>query len=241
MTGLQLLGFIPFTKRKNFKAEALYNYLSENPRSALSRSLQSLYTAISLTKNLSTPKVLLLTSSEKQEGKSAIAVSFAISRALAGQKVIVLDCDIWLPSIHSSFNIKLSPGVIDILAGNCSIDDSIQHDLHSGVDIIPAGTSSNNPSDLLLSGDIAPIMQHLSEKYDLVIIDSPPALETHDARILARHVDTAIFVARFSKTRRATILKAIQSFPEYEKRIAGLLLNMVGNTSVKKSYTYGES
>jgi len=234
-TGQISLGFIPSVKAQTIR-DNLHAYLLENRKSALGRSLQSLYTNIVLACPAEALHTLLFTSASAGEGKSTIAAGLASIRAITGQTTIVVDLDLRAPTLHSIFKVAQAPGVAELLTGKATLEDVIHSIPGSGLHIIPAGAPEQDPADILLDTRLGSALQILATKYDLVILDSPPLLEAQDARILSRKADATVFVAQCATTKTASILKALDLLSSSIDRLAGILINKMDNKNTDSYY-----
>jgi capsular exopolysaccharide synthesis family protein len=186
------------------------------------------------------PKIMLITSALPGEGKSLLCTSLAHLMASVGQKVVVVDCDLRRPSIHSAFGVPSQPGLVEFLAGKSTLEEVINKDQNSRTHVIPAGAPAPNPPDLLSSGHMRRLLKGLSDAYDLVILDSAPVIAISDTRVLGRLADKTVFVTRWAHTRREVVLSALRQLADSGADIAGVILSRV---DVKKhaQYGYGDS
>ena len=178
------------------------------------------------------PKIIQVTSTVPGEGKSTIAVSLAISAASAGQKVILIDADLRHPTTSRLFGIEQKQGLVDLLTGAVAMDDVIAFKSeHLG--IMPAGSKSLNPPDLLGSERMKTLIAEVKKSFDYVVIDTPPVGPVIDAVIMAGLADKTIFVVRWASTPRDRIQTAVQKI-SVQKRVGGIVLNFVVQSRAKK-------
>jgi capsular exopolysaccharide synthesis family protein len=238
LLGMTALGLVPALKGlKNFRKRP-ESYILEQPASALGESIRSLRTSLMLTNLDRPPRVIMVTSSVPQEGKTAVSLSLARLFASIGQKVVVVDCDLRRPAAHKSFGLDLVPGLVEHLSGELPLEAVIKQDTHSATWLIPAGRAAANPPELLGSEEMKRLLKRLSENYDLVIVDSAPVLAVSDSLILCRQVDKTVFVVRWARTRRETATRGLRQVLEAGGDVAGVLLTAV---DVKKHAQYGYS
>ena len=128
----------------------------------------------------------------------------------------------------------------NLLAGEVELDQVLATSEWSGLEVIPAGTPSPHAPNLLGSQKMNDLLQQLSERFDLVVIDSPPLMAAADARILSRVADATVLIVRWGKTRRPVARLAVRQLQAAGARLAGGLLTMV---DVKRNakYSYGDS
>jgi exopolysaccharide transport family protein len=227
MTGVPVLETIPNIHRKDSKGGKLANFIDNNPLSPFVEALRGLRLSLSLSDVDSPPKSVLVTSASPEEGKSVLA--FALARIIAGMptRTVLVDCDLRRPTLHGFLGVKNTPGIVELLAGEAELSDVLRRDEVSDLHFIPAGKSVPNPGNLLASERMKLLLKALTEKYEMVIIDSPPMLSLNDARILGPSVDCALFVVRWGDVRRETAINAVKKLAESGTRVAGIALNRV--------------
>jgi len=172
-------------------------------------------------------KSVLITSPAPGDGKSTSASNLAIALATAGQRVLLLDADFRKPSIHRIFELSPEVGFSNMLAGTKTLEEVIQASRTPGLDILPCGPIPANPSEILNSEQFASILKTLGEKYDMLVIDSPPVGPVTDARILGACCDLTLLVLRAEKSTRASAEHARNSLLSVGATIPGILVNDV--------------
>jgi capsular exopolysaccharide synthesis family protein len=184
-------------------------------------------------------KTLLITSSVPEEGKSTVTLSIARLAAKSGQSVIVVDADLRHPSIAKSLGFeKIDNDIIGVLTGDVKLENAVLKDPKSDVAVLASTRSAVNPPDLLGSEAMAKLIGRLSEKYDLVIIDSAPLLPVHDARVLAPLVNSVLLVVRWEKTPRDAVGVAARTLADTQASVAGIALTRA-DSSRYKYYAFG--
>lgn len=217
-----------------------HDYLLQKPLSAFSESLRSLRSALSLSNVDNPPKIILFTSALPNEGKTTTAISFARAAAHAGQKVLLVDCDLRHPSVHRVLGAgKPTEGLVEYLAGRVSFADVMVKDAATGLDFIPVASGAANPPDLLGSAQMRRILREARDAYDLVILDTAPVLPVSDSRVLAQLSDKTVFVVRWDETPRDAAIGAAKELRTYKADIAGAILTMV-DTAKQAKYGYGD-
>jgi capsular exopolysaccharide synthesis family protein len=235
VTGLPSIGMVPVTDRpKEFAT--LAGYVIGRPRTAFSEAFRTLNWGIKLASHPSAPRVTLITSAGTGEGKTTIACCYAAKESVAGKKVILIDGDVRRPSVHTHFGRDLEPGLTNVLAGDASLDSAIVASEWSGLSILPAGTFSPHAPNVLDSDRMKSLMQVLRQRFDQVIIDSPPVLVGADAQILSGLADATVFLVHWGKTRRPVVSLALRQLRAGGAKLAGGVLTMV---DVKKNASYG--
>jgi succinoglycan biosynthesis transport protein ExoP len=238
-TGLPSLGFVPETSELRHRGD-LSNYLSERPNSAFGEAIRTLNWSLALAFPDAPPKTVLITSSHPDEGKSSIAITLAMTQALAGRRVLLIDADMRKPAVHSYLDLPPGPGLIDILSDNAEIDQVITTHEATGLSVITAGGLTRNAPNLLGSRRMGSVLKDLSWRYDLIIIDSPPVLVGSDVRILSEKVDATVVAVRWAATRRVVVNRVLKQLQTAAGRIPLPVLSMV-NAKKHAQYGYGDS
>jgi succinoglycan biosynthesis transport protein ExoP len=238
LRGVAPLGLIPALKGLRRLGKTPSAYILEKPGSAYAEAIRSLGTSIFLADVGGRPKVILITSALVKEGKTSVTTSLARLQASVGKKVVVVDCDLRRPAAHKEFGFRSSPGLVEVLAGEASLDEVMQRDPISGAHVLVAGGRAPSPAELLGSERMKKLLKTLSRSYDLVIIDSAPVMAVSDTRVLARLADKTIFLVRWADTPREVATAALQQIIDAGADVIGVQLSMV---DVKKHAGYGYS
>jgi capsular exopolysaccharide synthesis family protein len=212
-------------------------YQIHYPLSAFSESFRTLRSGILMSDVDAPPKVIHITSSCPSEGKSTIAVSLAISAVSAGLKVALVDADLRHPSTSRFFKIEQKKGLVDLLTGAATLNEVVTFKSDK-VAVIPAGAKSVNPPDLLGSERMKAFIEQLRQNFDYVVIDTPPVGPVIDAVLVAGLADKTLFVVRWASTARDEVQGSIQKL-SVQKRVAGIVLNVVVQGRAKKYGSYG--
>lgn len=172
-------------------------------------------------------KVILITSSLPQEGKTTVSSELAITLANDNKKVVIIDCDLRRPSIHKKYEMSNTYGLSEILIKEKSISDVIQ--IHSkNLNVITSGKTPPNACELLSSNNFDELLDELKKTYDYIILDSPPIIAVTDAQILADKADGTFLVVRGKKTTRSVITEAKKKINNVKGNLLGTILNRVG-------------
>jgi tyrosine-protein kinase Etk/Wzc len=168
---------------------------------------------------------VIVTSAAPKEGKSTTAANLAAACAQQGQRVLLIDCDLRGPTVHTLFNRPRAPGLTNVLIGTVGLEDALQRTNLPELRVLTAGTTPPNPAELLGSPKMAKLLDDLSTAFDLVIIDTPPLLAASDAAILGRIADGTLMVVRAGQTQRIAVQEAIQQLHTVGARVLGTVLN----------------
>ena len=208
--------------------------VESRPKSAEAEAYKTLRTNVQYSSISKKIKTLLVTSADSKDGKSTVCSNLGVTFSQNGQSVIILDCDFRKPSIHKFFNISNSAGITDILLGEEKLEETIQH-YNSNTDILTAGNIPPNPSEILGSQSMINLLSFLSERYDIVIIDSPPVGVVTDAQIISASVDGTLVVIRAEETKAKRVTEAVNLLKKVDANIIGMVLNEA--QTINKSYS----
>lgn len=213
-----------FKKKKKIKKQVEKDYLinKEVPFS-IEEAYKSLRTNLLFSLPESNCKIIEITSSLQHEGKSVTAINLAIALSKNGAKVVLVDCDLRLPTVARKLRINQSPGLTNLLFGMNKADEILHHH-SSGIDVIPAGDSPPNPSEVLGSSRMGIVIDQLSHDYDYVIIDSPPVGVVTDAVVLSKKVSGVVLVARRGISSIESINSAVETLKLANANILGFVL-----------------
>ena len=195
------------------------------PRSRYAEAFRGLRTAIYFNAHVGKHKVIQITSPNPKDGKSTLAANLAISMAQSGKKVMLVDCDFRNSTVHKLFGLNNSVGASNVIAGDQELPDVIQSVDVENLSILPGGPHPSNPSELLTSPKFDELVTLLSERYDLIIIDSPPALAVSDPATIASRVDGVLLVLRITKDGRPEAVQAKQLLTSVGAQMLGVVVN----------------
>lgn len=168
---------------------------------------------------------ILITSPSAAEGKTTTAANLAVTVAQQGMRVVLIDCDLRRPRLHSVFGLAKQPGLTEFLIHRNTLAEVVHETFVPNLFLIPAGAMPPNPGDLLGIERMRQLIAKLGELVDLVILDSPPILAASDSTILGLQVDGALLVARAGKTERGTAQVAMQQLSKAGVRVVGVVIN----------------
>lgn len=178
-------------------------------------------------------RTLLITSAGPDEGKSTTAANLAVVMAQAEMKVILVDCDLRRPALHTIFNLRNTAGVTSLFLAGVEREDSappalpLQQTAVPNLWLLPSGPLPPNPAELLASSRMDGILARIEERADIVIIDSPPVVVVTDAAVLSTKVDGVLLVVGAGKVKRDVARKAKLQLEGVGARVLGIAVNNV--------------
>ena len=198
------------------------------PDGEVSEAFRSIRTAIAFGAPKDRCKTLVITSPTAGDGKSTTAANLAIVTAQAGKKVLLIDADLRNPRLNTIFSLgDVRAGLSSLLTGHGTWDQAIQRSTVDGLDLLPCGARPRNPSEMLNSPMFSELLEMLAEKYDQIIIDSPPVMGLADARIIAASCDLTILVLRAGKSTRKLSTLAREGLAAVGAMVLGVIVNDV--------------
>ncbi|WP_257163208.1 polysaccharide biosynthesis tyrosine autokinase [Cetobacterium somerae] len=186
--------------------------------------------------DMKSKKVVVFSSSVPKEGKTTIASNYALSEAMAGKKVIILDCDIKRPRLNKSYDIASKSGIVDLLLNKKSLNDVITKNVRDNLDVIVGGKAFENSTELFLNGHLEKCINELKEQYDLVVIDTPPLAVATDGAIISQYADGMIFIVSYDQVHKVELEFAKKILTTAKAKLYGVVINKVSN----EGYSYGE-
>ena len=246
---LPVLGVVPSItlkkRKKEEKADGLLIdfYAVNSPKSPAAEAFRMVRTSLMLAAAGQPPKTVLVTSPQVGGGKTLIALNLAAAYAQMESRVLLVDCDLRRARLHRVLNVKANPGLSNYLAGRVDLGQIVhQVDgiLGDGVtiDFISAGTVPPNPVELLNSKSFVHLLELLRERYDHIVMDSPPLVGFADALVLSRLVDGTILVLRNQQTPKPAAKYARDRLFQVGGNILGVVVNDV--RVERGAYYYGK-
>lgn len=239
-TGLPVLASLPRVGRARKRTHAL-SYIRERPGSQLAECVRNLRTAILMSQLDNPPKVIMVTSATPNEGKSTACMMLAHVSAQLGKSAIIVDCDLRSPTLAETFGITDSAGLTGVLDGSAALTDAMRRDAETGLHVLPTQRTVANAADVLSTQRFANLLADLRERFDLVLLDTPPTLAVTDARIVGARADAVIYAVRWDATPRDAVAEGLRQLTDVGVRVSGLVVTMVDfeNSSVRSDPGYG--
>jgi succinoglycan biosynthesis transport protein ExoP len=237
LTGLSLLAVVPRGAGDEDKKVSLVPAGSKSnwePERALSEAYRTLRGSVLLGREGSIQRILF-TSAQPQEGKTTLSLNLACSLAQLGKRVLVIDADMRRPDCSRQLGIKAEAGLREFLEEEVEADAIVYETALKNLWMIPAGKSTGVASDLLYSPRLRTLLNSMSEKFEHIVIDTPPSLVLSDARTIAPLADAVVMVVSDS-TNRAALLRTTQIFSDAGIPFLGYVMNRVSLDTLDYGY-----
>lgn len=244
VSNLPVLGMIPFHRMEARPREGSLAAESSSfliaPESATAESFRSLRSGLTLSGVGRKLRVLSITSALPGEGKSYTVYNLGLAFAATGLKTLIIDADLRRPRQHALFRAAREDGLADVLVGLKSFDDAlVAHPVEPNLTLLPAGRQSPLAAELLGSGEIGKVIETARERFDLVLMDTPPALPVADAIIVGTHCDGTIGVLRAGRTSRKALQRFVQTLARNRIHILGMVIEAVDMSATEYRSVYG--
>ena len=231
---MPLLGVIPLAGEIDL-ATAM-----EDPKSPISEGYNSLRSALLYSTAAGLPKTMLVTSSQPSEGKSTTSLAIASGIARLGRSVVLLDVDLRRPALHRaivSLNGENSQGISTLLTAQGSVDEVLRDTDIEHLKVITSGPIPPSPTELLSSNRMHQLLDELTARFDLVILDSPPVLGLADAPLMAALVDGVIIVIQSDRSRRGSLKASLRRLRSMGTNILGGVLTKFDPSDMGNRYS----
>ncbi len=205
-----------------------------NPADLAIEAIRSLRTSLHFAMMEAKNNVLMISGASPAIGKTFVSANLGAVVAQAGQRVLIVDCDMRKGYAHELMGCQGNDGLSDILSGQMPIEKGVRKTAIENMDFISRGQIPPNPSELLMHVRFNEFIKWASENYDLVLLDTPPILAVTDAAIISRHAGTSLLVARFEVNTLKEIEVSIRRFEQNGAEIKGVILNAI----VKRAASY---
>lgn len=233
-------GSLPIVRDKMHKNEHIaLNVLKDKKFSFFKEATDSIRTSLLLSLRNEDRKVLAVSSSVPDEGKTTTSISLAYSFSKL-ERVLLIDCDLRKGSLATRFSVQKSqPGITNFFLTNTPIEECIVNIEEGNLDVLPSGMHVNNPQEILSSRGFKELLDDLSDRYDRIIIDTPPILPVKDAFIVGKLSKGIILVVKANSTTSSVYKHTTTLFSEHQIKIDGVILNKV-LIPKKGKHTYQE-
>lgn len=213
--------------------------VEREPKSIAAESYRTLRTNIQYSSFDEEYKVIVVTSSEPEEGKSTTAGNLALSLAQGEKKVILIDCDLRKPSLHKKFKISNTLGLSDVIVEKESVT-TVGQKYNRNLTVLTSGKIPPNPAEMLGSKSMTALIDGMKKIFDYVILDTPPVQAVTDAQVLAAKADGTILVVRAEKTKKDSVQNSISLLKKVNANVIGTVLNGLEANNNNYYYYYGD-
>jgi succinoglycan biosynthesis transport protein ExoP len=255
LAGLPSLGVIPYLPPEGRRKRKMYGFYSKYkfsddkqdrrkeespldimeiefvnelfPKLSISEDYRTVRTSVLLSQTEAPPRTIAFSSSMPQEGKTATVTNMAVSFSQLEKKVLIIDADLRKPRLHRLFEIKNVGGLSGYLTGRVSIKEAVRKTSHENIWILPSGPVPPNPAELLNSDRMKELLEGMKEKFDVILLDTPPILAVVDALIVSSLSDSLVFIIRAGKTTLKPFLRAVEELKQAKTKIIGVVFNEV--------------
>lgn len=234
MSPVPVLGALPVARHSSRYASLL---VDDNPKSAFSEALRSIRTNMDFLAARQQNRVISVTSTISGEGKTFVAANLAAIIAFSGKKVAILDLDMRKPKLHQAFGGESSDrGLSTLLIGKHTIEECIRPTSIPTLEYLPAGPTPPNPSELVMNGDFDRLLKELKNRYDVIVMDTPPVGLVTDGILIMKKADLPLYIfrAEYSKKIFFKTLHRLATINQF--RHMAVILN---GTQAGQGYGYG--
>lgn len=232
--GLPMLGVVPRIKKldTNTKAQAVASNVDRH----VTETFRSIHSALKLNDESKNAKIILATSTLPGEGKSFVSSNLSLTFANHGEKTLLIDADLRLPNVARSLQLENDFGLLDHIEKGVALDEVIIKEVYPNLDVLPSGGKSKNPTQVLNSAQFEAMFADLRDRYDRIVVDSPPLAAVSDALNLLPLVDGTLYIIKFNTVKRKTAVVNVRRLWESNTPVFGAILNNI--TSSLSSYYY---
>ncbi|HYI72574.1 MAG TPA: polysaccharide biosynthesis tyrosine autokinase [Skermanella sp.] len=224
--GLKMLGAVP---KVRLGGQSIADQVLLKPLEPFAEAIRTIITAITHERPAGgRAKLILVTSSIPDEGKTSLAIAAARTLTLSGLRVLLLDCDLRRPSVGAAFRFGNTAGLVECIEKGVNLEEAIRIDEATGLHVMPAGHGIQNPQRFFASSSaVGGALKRLMMNYDFIVIDSPPVMVASDAALIARGCDSVLYAVEWEKTPRSAVKAGIESLTSLDIAIAGVVLTKV--------------
>jgi polysaccharide biosynthesis transport protein len=180
---------------------------------------------ITMLGSVSPLQTIMVVSADPGEGKSTIAANLALTFSQLGQKTLLVDCDMRIPSLHSHFSLPNYTGLSSVLERNSTLAHALQQSDETGVYLLASGPVSAKPAELLGSRQMVDLLEKLKQDFDRIILDTPALLAVADASLIAPLMDGVLLVIEAGQTKEEEVQAAQQQLKMIQANVVGIVVN----------------
>ena len=216
------------------------DYVVDKPLSGFAEAVRTIRSAIRLSQVDRDHSVIAVSSAVPGEGKTTTVSALGRIAAMAGSKVLILDCDIRRRLLTKTLNDTVETGLLEVLNGEAQVSDVVIKDDKTDLDILPVAETTFTPRDVFGTQAFNELLTRLRDEYDMVVLDTAPILAVADTRAIAARVDAIILVAQWRKSAVGMVRKALQELLASNGNVLGVVLNSV-DLEAQARYGYDTS
>lgn len=232
---IPVIGSIPFIK--GYKDT--YHVVHNDPKSVYAESFRAIRTNLQFMATYSSHKTIMISSTIPAEGKTTTSLNLGAILAMSDKKIIILNLNLRLPTLHKVFNLPNDSGMSNFLSGHTQPEEIIQNTEITNLDIISSGPVPPNPSELIMSERMEEIIEFLKQSYDYIILDTPPLGLVTDATILANLADITLLVVKSNYAKKGFVTNFEKTAKAHNIKNTGIILNALPRKKAYSGYGYG--
>jgi len=208
------------------------------PKSLFAEAFRNIRSNLHMLDNHSDKKIILLTSTVGEEGKTTLSVNLAGIMSLAEKRTVVINMDMRKPTLHEKFNLPNKEGLSELLLGGIDLHNAIQETKYPYLDMIASGNAEINPAEAILNKKMFEILEELKKGYEIIILDTPPIGLVSDAKILMEYVDINLYVLRANYSKKIYLETLHENVKMHQLTNVGIILNDVNFKEGHYGYYY---
>jgi len=244
--GISVYACVPYSewlgKHSNRSKKGIPDILlaTQNPADIAIETIRGLRTSLHFTMMDASNNLLMISGVSPGSGKTFVSSNLATVVAQTQKRVLLIDADMRKGYLHQLFGVEETPGLSDILNGKTTFAQTVVTLPEADIDFITRGHTPSNPAELLMSPRFKSLLDEVSPLYDLVIIDTPPAMAVTDATVVGRYTGTVLMVARFEDNTAKEVIASTRRFEQDGVSVEGWILNGI-RKKTSGYYVYGYS
>jgi len=227
----ELLGTIPDTEEDPSGADKIERIAARRPGGLLAESFRQLRTEVVGRMQRRRFKTLMVAGCQPGSGTTAVAGNLAISAAHNGRRILLVDANFRRPAVHKTFGLDAGPGLGDLLEGRAEPDAVVRPTEIENLDVITIGADGAEALERLESDRLTQALRQLEDRYDLILVDSPPLTVVSDSRVLADRLDAVLLVVRAMQEKRGMVSRVMGQLKDCRAELIGLALNGVRSSA----------
>ncbi|MGL5427419.1 MAG: CpsD/CapB family tyrosine-protein kinase [Cetobacterium sp.] len=202
-------------------------FFKETEDHAMNEALRVIRTNLHFLNEKEVGRTLMVTSTTPKEGKSTIASNYAMSIAITGKKVLLIDCDIRRPRAHESFGVEFKAGLESVLSGEKDVRKVLLKSVEKNLDILPTRNVAHNVTELFLGDKMKTLLEELKGEYNTIVLDTPPLVIAGDAAILSKYCDGVLYVVAYDQVSKRELEFGKTMLTNAKANLYGFVVNRV--------------